>query len=90
MIFGRGFGNISPRGTSDFRPRRGSATLSDTLNLDSVADTSVALLLSPKGDEHADVAQSRQRGVRARFPSDRTLRSSKSSSSNSFAALSND
>ncbi|XP_071905984.1 uncharacterized protein [Coffea arabica] len=68
-------GNISSRGTSEFRPRRGSATLSDTLHLDSVADTSVALLLSPKGDEHPDVAQSRQRGVRARFPSDCTLRS---------------
>ena len=84
------FGSISPHGTSKFKPLRGSASLSNTLHLDSVADTTVALLHSSKGEGHLGVAQSKQRGVCACFPSDRTLRSSKSSTSNSFVVLSND
>ena len=84
------FGSLSPRGTSEFKAQRDSASIFGTLHLDSVAETTVALLHSSPGDGPLGAAQSKQRGIRARFPSDRTLRSSKSSSSNSFASLSHD
>ena len=64
--------------------------LADTLHLDSVADAEGVVNHLSGGEGQWERAHARHRGVRARFPSDRTLRSSKSSSSNSFVVLSND
>ena len=51
------FGSVSPRGTAECRSLRSSALLSDMLNLDSVAVTTVVLFHSPKGAGSPGVVQ---------------------------------
>ena len=84
------FGNVSPRGSVECRPLKGSVLLSDALNLDLVAISPDMSCHSPKGADPPAMAQSKHQGVQARFLSDGTLCSSKSSASNSFTLLSND
>lgn len=84
MLQGR-VGGLSPRGESVTLPARSFVTLMDTLNLDSLVVGTNEEMMGFQSVDHC-----KQQGLRAKFPSDRVLRSRNGASQNSFSLLSND
>ena len=78
-------GNLSPRGESQMVSLDSESSFVTTLNLKPSVITSA---LHQEGA--CDMHQSRKKGTRVHFPSDRTLCSRVISSKNSFSALSDD
>ena len=80
-------GNLAPRGGVDRHKLQGDECLLVALNLEPVKITRSH---SHEGMGFKEISMAKSRGIRARFPSNRTLRSMANSSKNSFSVLSDD
>ena len=83
----RRVGNLSPRGGCPRDCVRGEVSPLETVHMDTVAITDSLAQEKVICKERTDA---RSRGLRAGFPSDRTLQSMVSSSRNTFSVLSDD